>query len=258
MKRVLPLLVGVVFLTACGDTADPSSPDPSRSGLGPAELDAGLWAGYDPAASATYAVTVHNLTAGQPFTPPIAATHRTPVSVFSVGEPARFGVKEIAENGNLAPLHSWLTDERHVSDVVIAVGSPPPLLPGESRTFEITIDRGARYLSLISMLICTNDGFTGVDGLRLPMRHGETVSAYADAYDAGTEINTEDFADLVPPCPALTGVPSTVPGTGMSDPALAENGVVSHHPGIQGIADLSLAIHGWSDPVAHIEVERIE
>jgi hypothetical protein len=43
----------------------------------------------------------------------------------------------------------------------------------------------------------------------------------------------------------------------MSNPALAEGGVIHHHPGIAGVADLVPAIHGWTDPVAEITVERV-
>jgi hypothetical protein len=108
------------------------------------------------------------------------------------------------------------------------------------------------------MLICTNDGFTGLDTVRLPQVVGETITLYSDAYDAGSEINTEDFADIVPPCPALTGVLSDDPGTGESNPALAENGVIRHHDGIQGIADLDPDIHGWENPVVVVEITRVD
>ena len=84
------------------------------------------------------------------------------------------------------------------------------------------------------------------------------VTVETNGYDAGTEINTEDFADIVPPCQALTGVSSGEPGTGTSNPALAEGGVIRHHPGIQGIADLVPAIHGWSDPVSRVVVTRTQ
>lgn len=102
-----------------------------------------------------------------------------------------------------------------------------------------------------------NDGFTGVAGGRLPKHVGDTETIETNAYDAGTELNTEDFADLVPPCPMLTGVESDEPGTGMSNPALAENGVIHAHEGILGIADLDPELHGWTDPVARIEVTRV-
>ncbi len=210
----------------------------------------------------TYTVTITNLTDGQPFTPPLVATHKRPADFFDVGSPASYGIKEIAENGNLAPLMDSLLASNKVSDVVVAVaGDPPPLMPGASVTFDIDGGPGAKWLSYASMLICTNDGFTGADGLRLPKTVGETVSATSFAYDAGTEINTEYFGDIVPPCPALTGVASSVAGSGMSNGALAEGGVITHHDGVMtaaGMDALLVSVHGWdtSLPVARITVTR--
>lgn len=207
--------------------------------------------------SRTYEVTIHNFTAGQPFTPPLAATHQGAADLFDLGAPASYGLKEIAENGNLTPLQTELLGSKHVSDVVVAIaGSPPPVMPGQSVTFMIDAKPGARFLSLVSMLICTNDGFTGVDAVRLPEDLGDTYTADLMAYDAGSEINTEDFSNLVPPCPALTGIAGAPPGSGMSEPALAENGVIAPHPGIAGTADLQVGLHGWDEPVAGITITR--
>jgi hypothetical protein len=220
-------------------------------------LSAGV--SYADPAPAIYQVTIKNLTAGQPLTPPLVVTHRRPVQLFEVGSAASFGLKEIAENGNLAPMLEAVGANKHVDDVVVAVaGDPPPLLPNGEVTFEITASRGAKYLSFAAMLICTNDGFTGLAGVRLPKQVGDSLTLETNGYDAGTEINTEDFADIVPPCPALTGVPSADPGSGTSNPALAENGVISHHPGILGGVDLDPALHGWSDPVTQVVIERID
>ncbi len=206
----------------------------------------------------TYKVTITNLTiSGQWFTPPVVATHNKNVQLFAPRSPASFELKEIAENGNLTPLVEALSVNPGVYDLVVAVaGDPPPLMPQGSVTFEITAANGAKFLSFVSMLICTNDGFTGVNSLRLPKHIGQTARARSIAFDAGTEINTEDFADIVPPCPALSGVPSMDPGSGMSDPALAEGGVIRRHAGISGIADLIPAIHDWNNPVVQIEVTR--
>lgn len=253
MRRILPLslVAAVVAVAACGDT------DISEPRLAPDALSEARQAATGPAGWATYRVTITNLTtAGQPFTPPLAVTHRKPASLFTVGSPASHALQEIAENGNLAPMVEWLSGAKHVADLVVAAGDPPPLFPGSSVSFDLSVERGAKYLSFVSMLICTNDGFTGIDGLRLPREVGGTGQAYTGAYDAGTEMNTEDFVDLVPPCPALTGVDTDDEGTGMSDPALAEGGVIRHHPGIQGVADLVPSLHGWENPVAHVWVER--
>ena len=207
-----------------------------------------------------YEITITNLTSqGQALTPPLIATHRSPVHIFELGEPASYELKEIAENGNLDPMVTSLSAHKHVSDLVVAVaGDTPPLMPGGSVTVEATAMRGAKFLSFAAMLICTNDGFTGLDSLRLPRKVGDQITVFSGAYDAGTEINTEDFADLVPPCPLLSGVPSNEPGSGMSNPALSEGGLIHPHGNITGDADLDPAIHGWEDPLAKIVVTRIK
>jgi Spondin_N len=211
----------------------------------------------------TFEVTFTDLTSGQPLTPAVAATHRGRSELFRVGDAASFGLKEIAENGNNAPMLSRLESDTDVSDFLEAPGGPlvPAGTPGDamfdqSTTFTLTADRGARRLSLASMLICTNDGFTGVNSLELPSKVGDSVTAETMAYDAGTEANTEDFADMVPPCQGLIGVSSGEPGTGQSDPALAQNDVIRHHPGVTGRRDLVPAVHGWdvNAPVARITV----
>ena len=212
---------------------------------------------------ATYEVTIDDLTQGQPLTPPVVATHRAATGMFTVGQPASFALKEIAENGNLASMIAQLGADKHVSDSVAAAAPLVPAgLPGsamfdDSVTLTVTASEGAKFLSVASMLICTNDGFTGVDSLRLPKRVGDAIVVRSAGYDAGTERNTEDFADIVPPCQGLVGVSSGEPGTGTSNPALAQRGVIHHHPGITGGADLVPAIHGWIDPVAEITVERV-
>lgn len=125
-------------------------------------------------------------------------------------------------------------------------------------SFTIRGSRHADRLSFVSMLVCTNDGFTGADSLRLPSAKGDKVSKGTIGYDAHTEMNTGDYADIVPPWQSLIGdsAGESDPGTGVSNPALAEGGVIKRHEGIQGVDDLSPAIHGWTDPVARIEVER--
>ena len=220
----------------------------------------------------TYEVTITNLTEGQPLTPPVVATHRGRDQIFEVGEPASVGVRELAENGNNAPLLSFLEADPFgtVASVVQAGDTPfvPAGTPGgvqdppegpefpDSVTFEIAADARSQRLSFASMLVCTNDGFTGVNALRLPARVGRSVTEQTVAYDAFTELNTEDFANIVPPCQALIGVSSGEPGTGVSDPALAEGGVIQPHAGILGGADLVPEVHGWTDPVAEITVTR--
>lgn len=129
--------------------------------------------------------------------------------------------------------------------------------PGASSlTFDITAGADANRLSLAVMLICTNDGFTGLEGIKLP--GGFSAVTYTPAgYDAGTEANNEQFTQIVDPCQAigpLPGSPSIPNGNGR----VATSDVIRHHPGIQGGGDLLIAAHGWRDPVARITVQRMK
>ena len=126
------------------------------------------------------------------------------------------------------------------ADVHDVVEGDVPLVPANdpggtgcpnSATFMITTHKKAKFLSFASMLICTNDGFTGLDTIRLPKKK---LTVFSVAYDARTEMNTEDFADMVPPCQGLIGVMSADPGTGMSNSMLAEDGIIIPHVGIIG------------------------
>lgn len=229
-------------------------------GLSPAVAGDGKHASDAP----TYRVTIDNLTAGQAFTPAAVATHGGRHLLFDVGRRASNEIVQIAENGDLAPMVALLGASPRVSDSFVGTEPQVPAAnPGgapfsSSVTFEIDGKRGHNRLSWAAMLICTNDGFTGVDGLRLPGKVGQAVVAHTAAYDAGSEANTEDFGDIVPPCQGLIGVSGDETGTGASDPALATNGVIAHHPGITGREDLVPDVHGWSDPVGKVTVTRID
>ncbi len=212
---------------------------------------------------ARYQVRIVNLTDGQPFTPPVITTHRSGFDLFEVGDLASVGVMQVAENGNVPNLVSALERATGVADVV--VGTEPLVpdgLPGSAShpdraSFQITSSGKDAFVSFVSMLVCTNDGFTGINHVRLPVKVGDSKTILAAGYDAGTEVNTEDFADIVPPCQSLVGVTGSDPGTGASNPALLEGGVIHHHPGIAGGADLVPSVHGWEDPVVRIQIMRV-
>lgn len=196
----------------------------------------------------TYKVTVTNLTEGQLMTPFVVATHDGSFDLFRAGTYASFGVQQLAENGGVPALVDELLANGAVADVQVAEPAAGlPVFPGESVATYVTSSGDAGYLSVAGMLICTNDGFGGVNSVSLE-RPSATV--LGQAYDAGTEINTESYADLVPPCDGLGQ-------TGESDPALAENRVIRRHRGIRGIGDLDPATHDWHGPVIKVEIELV-
>jgi hypothetical protein len=233
-------------------------------------------------------VTIQTLTGGQPFSPPVLATQSKRNTVFAVGQKASFELKEISENGNNTPMLKLLGARLNSGSIYDLRVSPTLLVPAghpgsqpdaaapcniavftppwsgsagcpDSWTTVIRANARNDRLSWVSMLVCTNDGFTGVDGLSLPHRVGRTVSVNTPAYDAGTEMNTERLADMVPPCQSTIGVksPTNAPGTGASNPALYEGGVISPHQGIKGTGDLNPTVSGWNGPVGRLTVTRI-
>ncbi|MCB0997507.1 MAG: spondin domain-containing protein [Acidimicrobiales bacterium] len=215
----------------------------------------------NPPPTRTYEVTVTNLTPGQILTPPVFAAHLPSTLLFHPGYPATPEVQQIAENGNLAPLATQLSTHRRVAasgiasaDTGAVADGSGPIFAGQSRTFQVTTTPNGTRLSTVSMVVCTNDGFTGLESLRLPTGVGQSTTVHTYAYDAGTEVNTELLADLVPPCSGGTT------GTGMSNTALAEGGVITMHPGIGGPAGpdrLDPAVWGWTGPVASFTVTRV-
>ncbi len=222
-----------------------------------------------------YVVTMTDLTTGQPMSPPMAATHSGSGAVWSLGAQASFALKEIAENGNNAPMYYDLQQARSAGTVydfaqgVSTKNFPSPIVPAgraapvtpfpQSVSFRIRGNPQADRLSVASMLVCTNDGFTGVDGLALPKGKGGSVTVPLYAYDTGTELDNQLLANMMPPCQGLIGVASSTgaPGEAVSRPALAENGSIGVHAGLTtGVGDLK-PIHFWTGPVGQLTVTRI-
>ncbi len=197
----------------------------------------------------TYTVTIENTTTGQWLTPPNYAAHTNDLSIFRVGRPASPGLQAVAENGAVPVLAAELSaaiDEQGLG--VSGVGADAPIGPGESVTF--TVATTAHRFSLASMVICTNDGFAGLERVGLPNRAGATRSFAAQAYDAGTEINTELRADLVPAPFCGEGG-----GSGESNPELAEDWVVTPHRTLRDAGDLD-ASFDWRGAVARVSITR--
>ncbi len=209
----------------------------------------------------TYKITIENLTSGQPFSPPVAATHRRTVRMFKVGRTASPELEAIAEDGNPIPMFDLFSAAKHVTEVV-NIGRP--LTPNgqvvgdftDAVTFDIKADRHDR-LSLATMLICSNDGFTGLDRIRPPSKGA--IIRWPNGYDAGTENNTELSQDIVDPCTGLGPVALSGDPNGNEDEAVDTDPQmrIQHHPNIAGTGDLMTGLHAFSDPVAKVTITRI-
>lgn len=192
-------------------------------------------------------VTIENLTppgpgalGSQPLSPPLFVVHSGKADVWSVGGIASHPVAAIAEDANNAPAESALAQVRGVRSVSTGAGGPIP--SGQSRTYVVETRGSATKLSVVTMLVNTNDAFTGLDSLRL---RGHSLSRSTAAYDAGSEKNNELAAFIPGPC------------CGNAFARDPEGELIHKHPGILGVGDLDPAVYGWDDPVAKITIERL-
>mgnify|MGYP001815180293 CR=1 FL=1 len=193
-----------------------------------------------------YDVTVENLTTGQPLSPPLIAEHNRHADFWSVGDIANHAVAAIAEDANNAPAISVLGKVRGVGVVQTGVdegaSAPAPIGPGASQTYRVKAEPWQR-LTLLAMLVNTNDGFTGLDSVRIGRNHRSVETA---AYDAGSEANNQLKSHIPGPC---CGMPF------VRDP---EGNLISMHAGIQsGVGELDPAVYGWEGAVAKIQIKRV-
>lgn len=200
-------------------------------------------AGMAMADDATYRVTVTNVTYAQPFAPFVVATHRAGSPVFTPGAAASAELATLAETGNPGPLLGAVSAMPGVADAQTNGGL---LLPGETATIVVAGGGGAKFVSVAGMLVTTNDGFAGLNGVAVP-KGGRAAKYHAPAWDAGSEANDELCANIPgPPCAETSG-------NGHVD----EDGTVRVHRGIHGVGDLTAADSDWRNPVAIVTITKI-
>ena len=186
---------------------------------------------------ADFAVTVTNLTNAQPLSPVAVIGHQAGFSVFAVGSPASPGLEELAEGGDNAALIAEATADA----AVVATGSgAAPIGPAGSETVTISVfdrDRPDLLLSVSTMLVNTNDAFTGLNGFAVEtMAVGDVMTLNAIAYDAGTEADTEMAIHI--PGPAGGGEGFNAARDDQADRVAMHSGVVSQDDGLAS-SDLS-------------------
>ena len=211
------------------------------------------------AVAAEFTVTVKNLTNGIYFTPLLITAHDGDTRLFETGSPASEALQAMAEGGDISKLLTKVGGEDRDTVANPAGGL---LTPGGivSDIYFNTDRTHNRYLSLVAMLLPTNDGFVGLDSLLIPRIPG-TYRYYLVGYDAGTEANDERITGGgAPGVPGIPGAPGDDAGTGVS--VVDANSTVHIHRGVigdtdpeGGISDLDSTIHRWLNPVAEIVIE---
>ena len=199
-------------------------------------------------------VEITNLTNALYYTPLLVSAHDKNTHLFQPGSAASASLQAMAEGGDISGL---VTDLASVGASNVTNPASGLLAPGASATASLDISNGNRYLSIAAMLLPTNDGFVGLDALKIPKKEG-SHAYYLNAYDAGTEANDEIInGGGAPGTPGIPADPGGNSGSGASGVTGADHNATVHvHRGIVGGAysDLDAAVHTWINPVAKVVI----
>jgi hypothetical protein len=217
-----------------------------------------------PALASNVDVEITNLTNGLYFTPLLVAAHDYDTHLFQAGTDAvGTNVQAMAEGGDISGL---IGEVEASGGVYVANPAEGLLAPGESTTATLkTRGRHNTHLSITAMLLPTNDGFVGLDGLMIPKKKG-TYTYLIDAYDAGTEANDELIVGMPGGAPGMPGIPADPSGAGGSmgtGVAGADHnmkihihrGVIGDTDPVGGLSDLNRDVHRFNNPVAKVVVK---
>lgn len=194
-----------------------------------------------------YSIKVVNLTTAQPMSPITVALHNEG-KFWEIGLPASNALENLAEGGD----NTLLLDD---ALVLSGVSGEAPLPPGMSETIIISIeDTMPEHISIVSMLVNTNDAFTGITAMNISnLAVNESISLVTSSYDAGTEKNSELMATI--PGPAAGGEGYNE----MRD----DVDFVAMHPGVVTTVDgLTQSVltqdHRFDNPTLSITITRVE
>ncbi|MCP3664521.1 MAG: hypothetical protein GY696_18865 [Gammaproteobacteria bacterium] len=212
----------------------------------------------NPALAREVTIEITNLTNGIYFTPLLVAAHHHNQHLFELGESASSELQAMAEGGNI----SGLIDEVSSAGGDYVENPAGGLLgPGMSTTADLDVS-GKRGLSVVAMLLPTNDGFVGLDNIDIPKKSG-TYTFFLRGYDAGTEANDEIVngggAPGTPGIPADPGGHAGTGGTGVAGDdgnhyVHIHRGNVGDQDPAGGASDLDSGVHRWANPVARVVI----
>jgi len=242
MTRNLSIIVACLLLSACGSGSNipPAPPLPPPP---------------PPPPTASFDVTVTNLTNAQPLSPIAVIAHLPGYDVFSLGSSVTVGFEDMAEGGDNTALLAEADADADSRDTVSGMA---PIGPAGSETVTLTVFDSARpglLISVSTMLVNTNDAFTGLDGAAIEsMAVGDVLSFSTVSYDAGTEADTEQAIHI--PGPAGGGEGFNAARDDQADLVTMHSGIVSQDDGF-ATSDLTEQ-HRFDNPTARVRIERTQ
>ncbi|GAA5218157.1 spondin domain-containing protein [Corallincola platygyrae] len=196
----------------------------------------------------SYEVQVVNLTPNQPLSPVAALVHDSTIQAWMLGSPAIVPLEVMAEGGDNSQLLA-------IEGLWASASGAGVIMPGASETmmleFEDSVDLN---LTLATMLVNTNDAFTGLNSWSIDqLAVGDSWSATTNVYDAGTEANSETAATIPGPAAGGEGYAEARDDV---DRVYVHAGVISAD---DGLTDSALSFsHRFDNPAMKITITRIE
>lgn len=192
-------------------------------------------------------VKLTNLTNNQPMSPLGVVLHNEG-SLWDLNQPASVALETLAESGD----NSGILKESFVSSSASGTGI---IAPGMTQNVKVVSeDQNISMLSFATMLVNTNDGFTGATKIDISsMTVGDSISLRLIAYDAGTEANSEAQGTIPGPADGGEGFNAARDDVNFVH---GHSGVVSKDDGLStSILDVS---HKFDNPVAIVSITRIQ
>ena len=195
-------------------------------------------------------VKITNNTNGIYFTPLLVSAHPATTALFMSGTAASANLQAMAEGGDISGLSADLALEN--ADVV---ENPAGGLldPGASTMTTLATATENTNLSIAGMMLPTNDGFVALNNWKVPTTAG-TYTININAYDAGTEANSELITDIPADPGAKNGTGATGVTTTIEGYVHIHRGTVGDSDASGGASDLNVSAHRWLNPVATVTV----
>ena len=205
-------------------------------------------------------VQITNLTNSIYFTPFLVAAHPAGNNLFVTGQPASANLQAMAEGGDTSGL---IADVTALGSTIVDNPAAGLLGPATSTSFNMNTDGTSNdRLTIVAMLLPTNDAFAGLNAIEIPTTAG-TYTFDVPAYDAGTEANDELLTGGgMPGAAGMPGDPSMLTGANGTGAAGADaNPNVHVHRGslgdtdaMGGSSDLDSRVHRWLNPVIRVTI----
>lgn len=216
--------------------------------------------GSQTASATDFNVRIINLSNGIYYTPFLVAAHPEGSSLFTTGQPASANLQAMAEGGDISGL---VADLQGLGATIAENPAGGPLAPASETDVDLNTDGTSNdRLSIVAMLLPTNDAFAGLNAVAIPTDPGTYVFD-VPAYDAGTEANDELITGGgAPGAAGIPADPGGLGGTGGSGAATADaNPNVHIHRGTLGdldaaggTSDLDSSVHRWLNPVIRVVI----